>query len=101
MTNQTMIEKAKAWSENPHVSATDKKEIAELITNNNDAELTERFYKDLEFGTGGMRSILGAGSNRINEYNIKKASQALADTVLETKDLPSMLRVVQLKMVLL
>ena len=84
MSNNELFERAKNWASNPHVSETDRKEIGELLASNNEAELTERFYRDLEFGTGGMRSILGAGSNRMNEYNIKKASQALANTVLKS-----------------
>lgn len=61
----------------------DKKTINELrsIKNNND-EIKERFYKDLEFGTGGMRGIIGAGTNRINIYTIRKATQGLADFII-------------------
>jgi phosphoglucomutase len=44
-------------------------------------EITERFYKDLEFGTGGLRGIIGAGSNRMNIYTVRKASQGLANYV--------------------
>ena len=46
-----------------------------------EAEVTDRFYKDLEFGTGGMRGVLGAGSNRLNIYTIRKATQGLADYI--------------------
>ncbi len=44
----------------------------------NDAEIEERFYRDLEFGTGGLRGILGAGTNRMNLYTVRKASQGVA-----------------------
>ncbi len=58
-----------------------RQEIADLLQANNETELTERFYRDLEFGTGGMRGILSAGSARMNIYNIRKASQAFADVL--------------------
>ncbi len=45
----------------------------------NENEITERFYKDLSFGTGGLRGIIGAGSNRINVYTIGKTTQGLAN----------------------
>ena len=47
-------------------------------------ELVESFYKDLDFGTGGMRGIMGVGTNRINQYTIGKATQGLANALLET-----------------
>ncbi|PKM52597.1 MAG: phosphoglucomutase [Firmicutes bacterium HGW-Firmicutes-7] len=49
----------------------------------NDKEIQERFYKDLEFGTGGLRGILGAGSNRMNIYTVRKATQGLANYILK------------------
>ena len=42
---------------------------------NNEKEIEERFYRELEFGTAGMRGIIGAGTNRINIYNVRRASQ--------------------------
>lgn len=65
----------------------DKKTINELRSiKNNDDEIKERFYKDLEFGTGGMRGIIGAGTNRINIYTIRKATQGLADFIINNVD---------------
>lgn len=55
-----------------------RKELAKLIDAGDEGELTDRFYRDLEFGTGGMRGIMGAGTSRMNVYNIRKATQALA-----------------------
>ena len=55
-----------------------RNEIKQLIDAKNNDELSERFYRDLEFGTGGLRGILGAGTNRMNIYNVRKASHALA-----------------------
>lgn len=47
----------------------------------NDEEIKDRFYKSLEFGTAGLRGKIGAGTNRMNKYNIMKTTQALADTI--------------------
>lgn len=85
MTNQTSLEKAKAWITNPYFSADSQNEIKKLIDSNNLKQIEECFYKDLEFGTGGMRSILGQGINRINIYTIRKATQALCLEVLAQK----------------
>jgi len=78
---QSVIEKAQAWVKNDYFDSESKREIQDLIDSNNEVELTERFYKDLEFGTGGIRSIIGQGLNRINKYTIRKATQALAETI--------------------
>ncbi|WP_457611337.1 phospho-sugar mutase [Lutibacter sp.] len=72
-----ILEKAKLWLSDTF-DATTQQEIQELI-NNNPELLTERFYKNLEFGTGGMRGIMGAGTNRINKYTLGKATQGLAN----------------------
>jgi phosphoglucomutase len=56
-----------------------KNEIQELINKEADTELTDSFYRDLEFGTGGLRGIMGPGSNRINKYTIGTATQGLAN----------------------
>lgn len=79
----TTLDKAMAWAQNPYFSQESRDEIQKLIDQDDKKEIEERFYKDLEFGTGGMRSILGSGSNRINIYTIRKATQALADEVLD------------------
>ena len=76
------LEKATWWTNNNIFDAKSRKEIQDLIDAGDTKEITERFYKDLEFGTGGIRSILGAGLNRINIYTIRKASQAIADEIL-------------------
>ena len=80
---QRAIDRAKAWTENNYFDQNDREHIQKLIENNDTKEIEECFYKDLEFGTGGIRSILGIGTNRINKYNIRKASQAVASAVLE------------------
>ena len=54
--------------------------VAELDSVRNDADaVTDRFYRDLEFGTGGLRGVIGAGTNRMNLYTVRKATQGLAD----------------------
>jgi phosphoglucomutase len=56
-----------------------KKEIQRLIDEKNTTELTDSFYRDLEFGTGGLRGIMGAGSNRVNKYTLGAATQGLSN----------------------
>ena len=70
-------EKATLWLSDTFDSET-QNEIQQLITENSD-DLTDRFYKDLEFGTGGMRGMMGAGTNRINKYTLGKATQGLCN----------------------
>jgi phosphoglucomutase len=84
-TKTSSLEKAKTWANNSIFDKESRQEIQELIDANNQAEIEERFYKDLEFGTGGIRSILGQGINRINIYTIRKATQALCTEVLAQK----------------
>lgn len=62
---------------------TTKAEIQELLDKNDTTALTDAFYRDLEFGTGGLRGIMGAGSNRINKYTIGTATQGLANYLLK------------------
>lgn len=76
---------AKKWASNNYFDQADREEVQQLLDDNNTAEITDRFYKNLEFGTGGMRSIIGMGNNRINKYNVRKATQAIANVVLKTK----------------
>lgn len=83
MTIKNSMEKAKSWAQNTYFSSDSRKEIQSLIEKNDIREIEERFYKNLEFGTGGMRSILGQGINRINIYTIRKATAALCKEVLE------------------
>lgn len=80
--NNNALRKANEWAENTYFDEADRKEIKQLIANNDSQEINERFYKDLEFGTGGIRNILGIGSNRVNKYNIRRASEALAREVV-------------------
>ena len=80
MTNdleQQVLTKAQAWLDGNYDEAT-KAQVKELI-NNDMKELTESFYKDLEFGTGGLRGIMGVGTNRMNVYTVGTATQGLAN----------------------
>ncbi len=73
----SVIDTAKTWLTDffdPQV----KKEIQDLIEKDHE-ELKERFYKNLEFGTGGMRGIMGVGTNRINKYTLGKSTQGLSN----------------------
>jgi len=72
-----IIDKAKIWTKAPFDQET-QKEIQDLIDANEIDQLTDRFYKNLAFGTGGMRGIMGAGINRMNKYTYGKATQGLA-----------------------
>ncbi len=60
------------------------KEVETLLNKNDEKELFDRFYRQLEFGTGGLRGIIGGGTNRMNPTVIKKATQGLADYIIET-----------------
>ena len=60
-----------------------KKEIRDLLETKNEKELTDAFYRDLEFGTGGLRGIMGVGTNRMNKYTVGRATQGLANYILK------------------
>ena len=70
-----------AWLANPYFDADTKKEL-ESIAGDED-EIKERFYADLEFGTAGLRGIIGAGTNRMNIYTVRKATQGLANYIIK------------------
>lgn len=70
-----------AWLNDPAIDEADKVEIRELNARGDEKELTDRFYRDLEFGTGGMRGIIGAGLNRMNVYTVGAAAQGLANHI--------------------
>tara|TARA_Y100000589_G_scaffold177456_1_gene168208 strand:- start:214 stop:1905 length:1692 start_codon:yes stop_codon:yes gene_type:complete len=74
------LKRAKGWLAPPYDKITQEK-VKALIEKGGE-ELIESFYKDLDFGTGGMRGIMGVGPNRINKYTIGKATQGLANTLI-------------------
>lgn len=77
----TILEKAQLWLSDTFDVET-QNEIQGLIDNDQD-QLADRFYKSMEFGTGGMRGIMGAGTNRINKYTLGKATQGLANYLIQ------------------
>jgi phosphoglucomutase len=77
-------QKYEVWAKNPYFDEETREELMRIA--GDPKEIEERFYKDLEFGTGGLRGIIGAGTNRINNYTIRKASQGLANFVCQQGD---------------
>ncbi|QEK16503.1 phospho-sugar mutase [[Clostridium] hylemonae] len=75
------LEKYREWLENPYFDEDTKAELREIA--GDDSEIKERFYKDLEFGTAGLRGIIGAGTNRLNIYTVRKATQGLANYIMK------------------
>lgn len=73
--------RCREWLENDYFDADTKAELTAIKENDN--EIKERFYKDLEFGTAGLRGVIGAGTNRMNIYTVRKATQGLANYILK------------------
>jgi phosphoglucomutase len=80
--NKEIIAKAQLWLTDTFDETT-RQEIKNLIDNYPE-QLTDRFYKNMEFGTGGMRGVMGAGINRINKYTLGQATQGLSNYLIET-----------------
>ena len=91
MADETLIknvtEKAQTWLSNDYDAET-RQAVQKMLDSEDKTELIESFYKDLEFGTGGLRGIMGAGSNRMNIYTVGAATQGLSNYLKEAfKDL--------------
>ena len=69
-----------SWLNNPYFDEDTKKELQAL--EGNDKEIEDRFYRELEFGTAGLRGVIGAGTNRMNIYTVRKATQGLANYII-------------------
>ena len=69
------------WCTSPYFDEATKEELRAI--KEDEKEITERFYRELEFGTGGLRGILGAGTNRMNIYTVRKATQGLANFIIK------------------
>ena len=83
-----VTEKAQQWLDGNYDEET-KKEVEQMLNNEDKSLLIDAFYKELEFGTGGLRGIMGAGSNRVNKYTVGGATQGLTNYLLqEFADLP-------------
>jgi len=74
---QTAKERYEAWLVDASIDDKTKEELSALA--GNDKEIEDRFYRELEFGTGGLRGVMGAGTNRMNVYTVGKATQGLAN----------------------
>ena len=83
--DREILERAKQWT-NEEFDEKTRTEVKRLININDEKTLTDMFYKELEFGTGGMRGIMGPGTNRMNIYTVGKASQGLANYLLENME---------------
>lgn len=77
------MERYHYWLNDPYFDDATKAELRALEEAGNTKEIEDRFYCDLAFGTGGLRGILGAGSNRMNIYTVRKATQGLANFILQ------------------
>ena len=67
------------WLEDSYFDEATKQEL--LAIRNDEKEIEDRFYKELAFGTGGLRGVIGAGTNRMNIYTVRKATQGLANYI--------------------
>lgn len=77
--NSEIKEKYNFWCKNSYFDAETKKELLDI--KDDEDKITDRFYTDLKFGTGGLRGVLGAGTNRMNIYTVRKATQGLANFI--------------------
>ena len=75
------LEEYKKWCESSEFDEETKKEL--IAIKDDEKEIEDRFYKELEFGTAGLRGVIGAGTNRMNKYTVGKATQGLANYILE------------------
>lgn len=80
--DSTILDKIKQWL-GPETDDTTRQILQSLIETGKEDELIDSFYKDLEFGTGGLRGIMGVGTNRINKYTIAMATQGLSNYLLK------------------
>ncbi|TJY41921.1 phospho-sugar mutase [Cohnella pontilimi] len=84
---QTPQEVYEAWLQDPGLDEATKEELRSIAGQS--SEIEDRFYRELEFGTGGLRGVMGAGTNRMNRYVIGKATQGFAEYLLRQSDKPS------------
>ena len=75
------LEEYRKWMGSQFIDESTKNELKEI--ENNEKEIEDRFYKNLEFGTAGLRGIIGAGTNRMNKYTVSKATQGLANFIIK------------------
>lgn len=87
MSQTNAKERYEAWLSDELIDNATKEELRGIAEQ--DKEIEDRFYRDLEFGTGGLRGVMGAGTNRMNAYTVGKATQGLASWLLTQSDAPS------------
>ena len=75
------MDKYKEWSTNPYFDKETQEELNNIKSN--EKEIEDRFYKDLEFGTAGLRGVIAAGTNRINKYTVRRATFGLANYIMK------------------
>ena len=78
-----VMETYQFWCKDPYFDENTRNELAAIA--GDEKEIEDRFYKNLEFGTGGLRGVIGAGTNRMNIYTVRKATQGLANFILQEK----------------
>ena len=78
---QAYMAEYERWCEDPDIDEETKQELIEI--KGNDEEIKDRFYKSLDFGTAGLRGVIGAGTNRMNKYTVSKATQGMANYILK------------------
>ena len=76
--------KAQTWLDSTVIDDATKGEVKSLLVMEDSKDLIDRFYKDLEFGTGGLRGIMGAGSNCMNQYTVGVATQGLSNYLIKS-----------------
>lgn len=78
------LQKFNDWKTNKFFDVDTRDELSSLSLENDTKEIEDRFYCELEFGTGGLRGVMGAGTNRMNQYTVGKATKGLADYLIDT-----------------
>ena len=86
MMDATIETAVQAWLDDPAIAEADKVEIRSLREQHDERELTDRFYRELAFGTGGLRGVIGAGLNRMNVYTVGAAAQGMANHIAQQGD---------------
>ena len=74
------METYRKWCTDPYFDADTRAEL--LALEGQQAQIEDRFYRQLEFGTGGLRGVIGAGTNRMNIYTVRQATQGLANYII-------------------
>ena len=75
------LKRYQEWLESDEIDEETKEELRKI--KNDETEIKDSFYKDLEFGTAGLRGVVGAGTNRMNKYTVGKATQGLANYIVK------------------